>query len=65
MYFLKEDGSVGKDVLNTQSWSLGNPNVALGKSKSDLIEVGRFFMKEDTASVDGIVSQVKWKDGTL
>jgi hypothetical protein len=65
MYFLKEDGSVDKEVPNTRSWSLGNRKGALGKGQSELIEVTSFFMEDDTASVDGIVSHVEWKDGTI
>ncbi|MFP6874726.1 MAG: hypothetical protein VCA55_14590 [Verrucomicrobiales bacterium] len=65
MYYLKEDGSVGKSVPYTISGFFDNPKDVLGKGKSHLIDVDSFFMEDDTASVDGLVSQVEWDDGIV
>ena len=64
MYFVKKDGSTGRSVPHTESWVLGNLKGAFPRGESKLIKVGSFFMEDNTASVDGIVSHVEWKDGT-
>lgn len=64
MFFLKEDGTVGKSVPHTESWTLGNPEGAWDKGENEIIELNSFFMEEDTASVEGVVTSIIWKDGT-
>ena len=65
MYYLKEDGSVGKRVPHTKAGFFGNSKDVLGKGKSHLVEVSSFFMEDDTASLDGVVSEVVWEDGLI
>lgn len=65
MAFIKEDGSVGRTVPYTESWTLGNPKAGLAKGDSKVIKIGSFFMEDDTAAVDGIVTRIQWKDGSV
>lgn len=57
-FYLKQDGSVGSSNPN-------NIGFSIGKGESHTIKVSSFFMKDDTASVDGVVTRVTWKDGTM
>ena len=62
--FITKDGSVGRSVPHTESWTLGNPKGGLAKGDRKVITIKSVFMEDDTASVDGIVTSVLWKDGT-
>lgn len=62
LLFLKEDGSVGKSVPHTASGLSGGRGLANGKTTT--INVNSFFMKDDTAAVDGVISSLKFSDGT-
>lgn len=64
VFFLDRDREVGRSVPHTESWTLGNPKDGWDAGKRTIIEIGAFFMEDDTASVDGIVSSIVWKDGT-
>ena len=65
MFFVNEEGDVGRAVPHTESWTLGNPEGSLAKGESKIITVYSSFMRKDTASVDGLVCQVTWKDGSI
>lgn len=62
MLFLKEDGSVGKSVPHTASGI--NFGKGLGKGKTTTINVTSFFMEDDTTAVDGVVTSLKYSDGS-
>lgn len=57
-FFLRQNGSIGSSVPHTSGFSIG-------KGESKTINVSSFFMKDDTASVDAVVTRVEWKDGTM
>ena len=57
-FFLSQNGSIGSSVPHTAGFSIG-------EGESHTIKVSSFFMKDDTASVDAVVTRVEWKDGTM
>ena len=64
LQFLNADGSIGKDVPHTQSGFFGQSKTKLSRGKTYTIEVTSFFMQDDTASIDGVVTSVDFDDGT-
>ena len=65
MFFLNQEGEIGRSVPHKESWTLGNPEGSLAEGESKIINVFSAFMRKDTASVDGLVTQVTWKDGSI
>lgn len=57
LFYLKQDGSVGKSSPYTYG-------ISTGTGESNRIKISSFFMEDDTASVDGIVTGVEWRDGS-
>lgn len=65
-FYLRADGSVGKDVRHPVSRLIsGVPSNVLPKGQRYTVKIRSFFMKEDTAAVDGVISSLKFKDGTV
>ncbi len=62
--YLKPDGSEGKSVPHTQGGFYGMSDNLLKKGKTYKHEVSSFFMEDDTASVDGTITKITFKDGS-
>jgi hypothetical protein len=64
---LREDGSVKDTSPHTTTGYFGklwSGSKTLGKGRTHVIELGNSRIKDDVASVAGVVSGVTWEDGT-
>ena len=62
VHYLKADGTEGNSVPHTQSGFFEQKDNLLGKGKTYKHEISSFFMKDDTASVDGVITEITYKD---
>ena len=62
--YLNADGGIGKDIPHTQSGFFGQSKTKLSRGKTYTIEVTSFFMQDDTASINGVVTSVDFDDRT-
>jgi len=62
VYYLKSDGTEGNSVPHTQGGFFGLKDNLLNKGKTYKHEISSFFMKDDTASVDGVITEITYED---
>lgn len=64
VFYLKQDGSTGRHVPHTEAFFNNDPEGVIAKGETHVFNVNSIFMEDDTASLDGFVSSIEWKDGS-
>ncbi|MEM7012554.1 MAG: hypothetical protein AAF585_13850 [Verrucomicrobiota bacterium] len=64
VYYLDAGGEEQKSVPFTRSGFSGVNSVILARGKQHVMEVDSFFMEDDTASIDAILTEIEYSDGT-